>query len=134
MIQRIQSLFLIGSCFLNGGIYFTSLPKHIEQDPASWLSDIFIVLWVNIIFLCLITIFLFKWRIIQLIIIYLALLLEIFLFGFVLGITLSQGGIGSFLWDEVVVLMMILGCVGFLIGSIIRIRKDERLIRSLDRF
>ena len=133
MIQRIQTLFLMGSCLLNGGLYFTSLPEHIRQDPVSWLNYTFISLWLGVIFLSSITILFFNHRVIQLINVYFILLLQVFLFGFATGITFSQGGIGFFLWDEIIALIMILGCICFLIGAIIGIRKDEQLIRSLNR-
>jgi len=53
--------------------------------------------------------------------------------GFATGVFFSLGGVGTYLWDEGVGLSLIVIALIFLVLSLRGVKKDEELVRSMDR-
>lgn len=133
MIQRLQTLFLIIAVILNTGVFFSTVYRHAMNDPAAWVGLGFASLLTAASLLGLISIFLYKNRINQLRWVKLATLLQIAAFGFAGGILFSLGGFGTFLWKEVIstgIILLSLICF-WQAGKLIK--KDEELVKSMDR-
>ena len=58
---------------------------------------------------------------------------ELFGLAFGVGITFSLGGIGIYLWDESLGVLAILAALAFQYGALYRVKKDDELVRSMDR-
>lgn len=102
-------------------------------DPQGWIgiglaSSLLIAMVLNVI-----SIFLYENRKNQIMWVKRAALFQVIGFGFAVGVLFSLGGIGTYLWDET------LGTGLVVLGLIVQIlamrfiRKDEELVRSMDR-
>lgn len=60
-------------------------------------------------------------------------LMQVIALGFCAGVMLSMGGIGTYLWDEALGTGLVLLGLIFQILALRNIRKDEELVRSMDR-
>lgn len=133
MIQRLQTLFLILATLLNVSAYFTPIYEKAMNDPQAWIgiglaSSLLIAIVLNIA-----SIFLYKNRNNQVVWVKRAALFQVIGFGFCVGVLLSLGGIGTYLWDEALGTGLVFAGLIFQILAMRFIRKDEELVRSMDR-
>ena len=141
MIQRIQTIYLVFSSVLSGGLIFVfSLWKENETEMYALdllSSESLLLKSVPILFLCssvlaLITIFLFKNRKLQFVLNRINLLINLFLLGVLIYNILmlsgennvSEKGSGVFIPILVVLLLVFANKA---------IHKDENLVKSVDR-
>lgn len=133
MIQRIQSVYLIIAFFLNGGVFFNALYHQAMIDPQPWVGTTFAVLLTLAALLPLVSVFLYGNRQNQIRLITAALLLQVLTLGFGIGIYISLGGLGTFLWNETIGLALLaLALVSELLARK-KIRGDIELVKSMDR-
>lgn len=103
------------------------------QDPQLWIgiglaSSLLIAIGLNVV-----SIFLYESRKNQISWVKRAAFFQIIALGFSVGVLFSLGGIGSYLWDEALGTgMIVLGFAGQLL-ALRFIKKDEELVRSMDR-
>ena len=128
MIQRIQSVYLllltVSSSF---GLFFLP-PLEIIDFSFSTKTLLETYLIVSIV-LSVLTLFIFKYRKVQLLINRLHLTLQIFIFlALIYGLTQSVTGYDYLIW-----LLMPVQAIFFIVLANSAIRKDEALIKSIDR-
>lgn len=133
VIQRIQHLFLFIAVVLNAVYFFSPLFSRALEDPASWISSgiaagIGIASVLNIII-----IFLYRQRTNQMVWLRRSLLFQILGLGSSVGVLFSMGGFHINLIDEALSLVLLLLAFLLMIIALIFIRKDEQLVRSMDR-
>lgn len=133
MIQRIQTVLLILAVGLDAAFFFTPLFDDALKDPSGWISSALIVALLFSVVFCLYSLVLFKNRPRQIHWVKRAMLFQIISLGCGLAVIFTLGGIGSFLWDELISLGMILVALIMQYGAIHYIKKDEDLVRSMDR-
>lgn len=133
MIQRIQSVFLLLAFILNGSVFFNALYSHALDDPQAWIGIGFAVALTLAALAPLACIALYNNRKNQVKWVTRSMVLQLVVLGYGIGILISLGGIGSFLWDEA------LG-VGMLAISLLsqlyarkKIKDDIELVNSIDR-
>lgn len=133
MIQRIQTVFLALAAIINLSVYFTPIYKKSMADPQDWIGIGLTATLLVALVLSLISIFLYNNRSNQIRWVKYAAFVQIMALAFCIGVLFSLGGIGTYLWDEA------LGAGLTLIGFIFQmlairyIKKDEDLVRSMDR-
>ena len=134
MIQRIQSLFLIGSIIITAVLpFFFSLWTE-SNDTVVFFNDsiLYVVFFAGISALAILSLFLFKKRQTQFVLNRLAIIFNFILLGFFVFRTLnlsgemqiSVKGIGMFLPTISIVLLVLANRA---------IKKDEDLVKSVDR-
>jgi hypothetical protein len=133
VIQRIQSLYLALAAILNLVVFFTPLYRHAVNDPAPWIGAGFALTLTAAMLLAVISIFLYKNRVNQIRWVKLGTYSQIVAAGFAAGILFSLGGFGTFLWREVLStgLILLVLMLFWLAGR--AIKKDEELVKSMDR-
>ncbi|MGM0392660.1 MAG: DUF4293 domain-containing protein [Bacteroidota bacterium] len=135
MIQRIQSIYLFIAALISGVlIFFVSLWSNEAGEPV-YVEDVIpaLAMFLGSAVLSLVTIFLFKNRKLQFVLGRVNILLNFFLLGVFVYWTLtvpgemqiSEKGIGMFI--------PVLSIV-FLVLANKAIKKDEDLVKSVDRF
>lgn len=133
MIQRIQSVYLALAIVLNLSVVFTPIFNRGLEDPQLWIGAGFIGLAVLSVLLTAVVLGLFKNRQKQISLIKPAMLLQVGSCAFGLGILFSMGGIGRYLWDEALGCLLLLAALAAQFLAMRAIRKDEELVRSIDR-
>lgn len=133
MIQRLQTLFLILATLLNASAYFTPIYEKAMNDPQAWIgiglaSSLLMAMVLNVA-----SVFLYNNRNNQVVWVKRAALFQVIGFGFCVGVLLSLGGIGTYLWDEALGAGLVFAGLIFQILAMRFIRKDEELVRSMDR-
>lgn len=133
MIQRPQTVFLAIATILNLSVYFTPIYEKAMADPQQWIgyglaSSLLIAMVLNVI-----SIFLYQNRKNQINWIKRSALFQVIAFAFCVGVLLSLGGIGTYLWDEALGSGLALLGLVFQILAMRFIRKDDELVRSMDR-
>lgn len=133
MIQRLQTLFLALATLLNLSAYFTPIYEKAMDDPQQWIGlglaiSLMIAMVSNVV-----SIFLYKNRRNQIVWIKYSALFQVIGFGFRTGVLFSLGGIGTYLWDEALGTGLVFLGLIFQILAIRFVRKDEELVRSMDR-
>lgn len=133
VIQRIQSVLLFLAFLLDGAVFFNALYSHAMDDPRSWIGIGFAVILTIAALASLGCIFLYKNRKNQIRWVSRTLIPQVFAFGFGVGIYMSLGGFGTFLWDETIGLGLLF--LAFLAQLYARkkIRDDIELVKSMDR-
>lgn len=133
MIQRIQSVFLFLAFLLNGGVFFNAIYSHAMSDPQAWVGLGFAIILTIASLGSLGTIFLYnnrenhrKW-------VSALLLIQIITIGYAIGIYISLGGFGTFLWDETIGLGLLVMALGAQIYARKKIKDDIELVKSMDR-
>ena len=141
MIQRIQSIYLLIATFVSGGLVFVfNLWSNLKEQifaldllmRESFLLKLIPLLFLLSTIMSFIDIFLFKNRKLQFVIGRLVILINLFLLGLLIYVSLtlpgeisiSKKGIGMFL-PILVVLLIVLANKA--------IKKDEDLVKSVDR-
>lgn len=133
MIQRLQTVFLAISALLTLAVYFTPVYARAMEDPQSWIGYGLALSLVLSALLSIVGIFMYKNRKNQISWVKRAALMQVVALGFCLGVLLSLGGIGTYLWDEALGTGLVV--LGFLLHLLALrfIHKDEKLVRSIDR-
>jgi hypothetical protein len=133
LIQRIQTVFLAFAILLNIAFFFTPLLDRVLEDPSGWFrAAIFTAIGLSVLF-SMAAIFMFRNRLRQMRWVKNALIFQILASGTGVGIFLTLGRIGSNLTGEALGLGVLLLAALFQILANAGIRKDERLVRSMDR-
>lgn len=133
MIQRPQTLILLLSITANIGFVFTPLFGHALADPAPWAQASLLSAILLSLLLTGISIGLFKNRPKQIVWVRRTLILQTAAVAAALGILLTLGGIGAFLIEELASLGLLVLAWGMIFSAVIFIKKDEELVRSMDR-
>jgi hypothetical protein len=141
MIQRIQTIYLLIASVISGGLIFVfNLWKTLKENVFTldlFQSDSILLKCIPILFfisaiLSIVTIFLFKNRQLQFVIGRISILINLFLLGLLIYLSLnlpgetmvSEKGIGMFL-PILAILLIVLANKA--------IKKDEDLVKSVDR-
>jgi hypothetical protein len=133
VIQRIQHVFLVLAVILNVAYLFSPLFERAAEDPASWIVS-GIMAGIGIATLtAAVVIFLFKSRPNQISWLRRALIFQVLGLGFSTGVLFSMGGMSVNLIDEGLSILLPLLAFFFMVIALIYIRKDEKLVRSIDR-
>lgn len=133
MIQRLQTVFLFLTTVINFFVFFTPIYRRAVQDPAPWISILFAILLTAAMVLSAIAIFLYKNRINQLKWVKLAIYFQIAVLAAAGGILFTMGGMGSFLIQEALSVLLILVALISLWLARRYIKKDQELVESMDR-
>lgn len=133
MIQRPQSIFLALAGILNLAVFFTPIYRHAVNDPAAWIGTGFAISLTAALLLALISIFFYKNRTTQLKWVKMGTYIQIAALGFAAGVLFSLGGFGTFLLREVASSGVIVLSLILLWQAGRLIRKDEELVKSMDR-
>ncbi len=133
MIQRIQSVYLLLAAILNAAIFFNALYARAQADPVAWISIGFTVVLILAGLVSLICIFLYKNREAQAKCATAAITFQVIAFGYGVGILISLGGFGAFLWDEALGAFFLLIALIAMVIARKKIRDDQDLVRSMDR-
>lgn len=133
MIQRLQTVFLALASIFNLSVYFTPIYEKAMNDPQLWIgiglaSSLLVALIINVF-----SIFLYNNRKNQLAWVKRAALFQVIGLGFCVGVLFSLGGIGTYLWDEALGTGLVFAGLLFQILALRFIKKDEELVRSMDR-
>lgn len=133
MIQRIQSVYLFLAVVLDGTIFFNALYSHAMADPQQWIGIGFTAVLILAGLLSLLCIFLYKNRSVQLRWTGGAVAFQTIALGYGIGILISLGGFGMFLWDEAIGAGILLIALAATYLARKKIRDDENLVQSMDR-
>jgi len=133
VIQRLQTLYLALAVCLNLAVFFTPLYDRAIEDPSIWISYGFAIVLTLAMILSAISIFLYKNRKNQMIWVKYTMLLQTLSLAFGVGITFSLGGIGTYLWDETLGDLLIVAGLLLQYAALYGIKKDEELVKSMDR-
>ncbi len=133
MIQRPQTIYLVLAALSNLAVFFTPIYSESMNDPVQWIGFGLATTLTLTIILALTAILVYKNRRLQLKIVKGATYSEIIALGSSTGVVFSMGGIGMFLWPELVSISLILICLIFLWMAGKNIKKDEELVQSMDR-
>lgn len=133
MIQRIQSVLLFLAFLLNGSVFFNALYSHSMQDPQQWVGISFAIILTLASLGSLGTIFLYKNRENHVKWVSALLLVQLITIGFALGIYISLGGVGTYLWDETIGLGLLILALAAQLYARKKIKDDIELVKSMDR-
>lgn len=133
MIQRIQSVYLLLTAILNAAIFFNALYDRALADPQIWISTGFAAALILAGVTALVTIFLYKKRGAQIKSAGAAITFQVIAFGWGVGILISLGGFGAFLWDEALGVFFLLIALAATAMARKKIRDDQKLVGSMDR-
>lgn len=133
MIQRIQSVYLFLAVVLDGTIFFNALYAHAMQDPQPWVGLGFTGVLIVAALFSLICIFLYKNRTTQIKWTGVAVALQTISLGYGVGILISLGGFGMFIWDETIGAGILLIALAATYMARKKVKDDEELVRSMDR-
>lgn len=133
MIQRIQSVFLFLAFVLNGSVFFNALYSHAMDDPQSWIGIGFAVILTLAALAPLACLALYKNRSNQSGWVTRTMILQLVALGYGIGILISLGGFGSFLWDESLGVMMLGISLLSELYARKKIKDDIELVKSMDR-
>ncbi|MDZ7771149.1 MAG: DUF4293 family protein [Balneolaceae bacterium] len=133
MIQRIQSVLLLLAAVLNVSVYFNALFQHATNDPQAWVGWGFALMLGLSTLGALGCIFLYRDRPGQVRWIGRSLVVQVTTLGYALGILVSLGGFGPFLWDEAVGVLIVALALAAQLYARKKVRDDEELVRSMDR-
>lgn len=133
VIQRIQTVFLILAALTTLGAYFTPVYTRAMEDPQLWIGWGMATSMAVAMILSLFSVTRYKDRKNQISWVKRGMIAQIIALGFCTGVLFSLGGIGTYLWDEALGTSLVgLGFICQLLG-LRYIRKDEELVRSMDR-
>lgn len=133
MIQRLQTVYLALVALLNALFLLTPLFNKVMEDPSAWLSSTFIAALAFASMISVYAIFLFKDRKKQIQWTKISLVFQVMSIGSALGVLVSLGGFGMYLWDEALSWVLLLLSILLQFLAIRGIAKDDALVRSMDR-
>ncbi|MEX2600867.1 MAG: DUF4293 family protein [Balneolaceae bacterium] len=133
MIQRLQTLFLILAGVINLFIFFTPLYRHAVRDPQGWIGTGFAIFLTGAMLFAVVSTFFYKNRKRQLVWVKAGTCFQIAALAVGTSILFTLGGFGTFLLTEALSLFFILiGLISYWQAGRF-IKKDEELVRSMDR-
>lgn len=133
MIQRIQTLLLFLVIPVNVAFVFTPMFSHAMLDPGGWLSNALVAALLFSALLSVYAIFLFRDRGRQIHWIYRAALFQVIALGALAGIFFTVGRLGSHLMAEVLSTGLVAFGLLLQYAAIYFVKKDEALVKSMDR-
>lgn len=133
MIQRIQSVFLAIAVILDGAFFFNNLYTQAMADPQVWIGISFTVFIALAGLASLGSIFLYSNRKFQIRCVSVTIVLQLIAFGYSVGILISLGGFGIYLWNEAIGAAMLLVALIADVRARKKIKDDEDLVKSMDR-
>jgi peptidoglycan/LPS O-acetylase OafA/YrhL len=133
VIQRIQTIFLFLAFLLDGSVFFNALYGHAINDPQAWIGISFAIILAIAGLGSLGCIFLYQNRETQLQWVSVLLVIQVISFGFAVGIFISLGGFGTFLWDETIGLGLLFLAFAAQLLARKKIKDDIELVKSMDR-
>jgi len=133
VIQRIQSVFLSLAFLLDGGVFFNALYIHAINDPRQWIGIMFATALTLSMMGSLFCVFLYKNRENQVRWVTRIMAIQIIALGFGIGIYISLGGFGSYLWDETIGLGLLFLAFICQLYARKKINEDIKLVDSMDR-
>ena len=133
MIQRPQSIYLLIVSLGNLFVFFTPIYSRAMDDPYTWIGMGLALSLTLTMIIAFIAIFLFKNRTLQFNTVKLATYIQIVAVGSAAGVIFSLGGLGSYLWQEAFGVLLILVSLFFLWMAGRGIKKDDELVKSMDR-
>lgn len=133
MIQRPQTVYLLLATLLNVAVFFNSIYSKAMADPAEWIGYGLAISLTLALIISLGAVFLYNNRPSQLKVVKAGTYIQIVALGFGAGVLFSLGGFGIFLWQETIgVALIILALVMYWLAGR-GIKKDEELVKSMDR-
>lgn len=133
MIQRPQTLYLLFAALVNLGVFFTPIYSKAMADPVPWIGFGLATSLTIVMIVSLVSVFLYKNRVLQLKSVKAATYLQIVALGSATGVLFSLGGIGIYLWPEAIGMLLIIITLLMLWLAGKNIKKDEELVQSMDR-
>jgi peptidoglycan/LPS O-acetylase OafA/YrhL len=133
VIQRIQSVYLFLAFILDGTLFFNALYGHAMDDPQAWIGIGFTAVLIIAGLFSLVCIFLYSNRSNQIKWTGAALALQTIALGYGVGILISLGGFGAFLWDEAIGAGILFIALLAVYMARKKIKDDQELVRSMDR-
>ncbi|TVQ11586.1 MAG: DUF4293 family protein [Balneolaceae bacterium] len=133
MIQRIQTIFLTLALLLNIAFFFTPLFERVLEDPSGWFRSAILTAVGLAAILTAASIFMYKNRIRQMRWVKNAMIFQILASGTGVGVFFTLGRIGAHLTGEAAGLAFLILAVLFQLLANASIKKDERLVKSIDR-
>lgn len=133
MIQRIQTLWLLFAIAATAAVHATAWMDRAQEDPMAWISLLATVLIVAAVVSAAAAVALFANRPWQLRAIRVATLFQGGLLGVELGVLFTLGGIGFYLWDELIAPALTISAIVFQLLASRAIRADMSLVESMDR-
>lgn len=133
MIQRLQTVFLTLATAVNGASIFTPLAGRAMQDPQGWIGILYLGLLAISLTLSLYAIFLYSNRRKQMKWVRFAGLGQAGSIAVGGAIAFSLGGIGTFMIQELLSLLLLVVAAFSLWQAHRLIRKDQELVDSMNR-
>ena len=135
MIQRIQSIYLLISAVISGGLTFVfHLWSNVSEVLVYAKDDVlYLSLFLASAALALITIFLFKNRQLQFVLGRVNIILNFILLGLFVYRSLSLSGETSDVSEKGIGMLLPIFSIVFLVLANKAIKKDEDLVKSVDR-
>jgi len=121
------------AAFTNLAVFFTPIYRESMNDPVQWIGFGLASTLTFTMVLAIVAVFIYKNRVFQLKIVKGGTYSEIIALGSSTGVVFSMGGIGTFLWPELLSISLIVLCLVFLWMAGKKIKKDEELVQSMDR-
>lgn len=133
MIQRIQTVFLAFAAIINCSVFFTPVYRHTMNDPSAWIGITFAIFLTGAMLISFVSIFFYSNRPNQIKWVKAATYMQIAALAIGVGVLFTLGGFGTFLWREIASIGLMVISLILLWASIRYIRKDEELVKSMDR-
>jgi hypothetical protein len=133
LIQRIQTLFLTLALLLNIAFFFTPLFERVLEDPSGWFRSAILTAIGLATILSAVSLFMYKNRLTQMRWVKNAMIFQLLASGTGVGVFFTLGRIGSHLMGEAIGLGFLILAVLFQLMANASIKKDERLVKSIDR-
>ncbi len=133
MIQRIQTVYLSLATFLTICVAFTPIYNRIMDEPQTWIGICFVAALLLSMIINVFSIGLYNDREKQLKRIKIARVFQLVGLAVATAVLFTLDGFGLYLWAEILGTILIL--LGFILQmlAVRAIKKDEELVRSIDR-
>jgi hypothetical protein len=130
MLQRVQTLFMIGAVLLNGYVFVGSLSKYNSQEEFIWLAMTILSLLASLI--TFINIANFKKRQLQFVLNRLSIIFNFILLSLFIFHSLKLSGDVASSMKGIEVFLILISIVLLVLANKF-IKKDEDLVKSVDR-
>lgn len=133
MIQRIQTVYLSLATFFTLCVVFTPLYNRIMDEPQAWIGISFVIVLLLAMFTNIFSIGLYNDRAKQQKRVRIAVIFQVIGLGVAAAVLFTLDGFGPYLWAELLGTFFILFALILQFLAIKAIKKDEELVRSIDR-
>jgi hypothetical protein len=130
MLQRVQTLFMIGAVLLNGYVFVGSLSKYNSQEEFIWLAMTILSLLAS--FITIFSIANFKKRQLQFVLNRLSIIFNFILLSLFIFHSLKLSGDVASSMKGIEVFLILISIVLLVLANKF-IKKDEDLVKSVDR-